>query len=150
MGGTQGGVPHWGTPLSGYPQSGYPPSQVWQGGTRGGNPPLGYPPSQVWWGYPRWGPPLGYPPVRVPPHQGTPQPDLTAGVPEVGYPHQGTPQSGYTPDRGILPAGPGWVPPLAGPGRGTPRPPGVDRQTPVKTVPYRRTTYAVGNKHFIT
>ena len=27
---------------------------------------------------------------------------------------------------------------------GTP-PTGVDRQTPVKTVPYRRTTYAVGN-----
>ena len=25
-------------------------------------------------------------------------------------------------------------------------PPGVDRQTPVKTVPCRRTTYTVGNK----
>ena len=25
-------------------------------------------------------------------------------------------------------------------------PRGVDRQTPVKTVPYRRTTYAVGNQ----
>ena len=28
---------------------------------------------------------------------------------------------------------------------GVPPPTGVDRQTPVKTIPYRRTTYAVGN-----
>ena len=34
-------------------------------------------------------------------------------------------------------------PPL-GPGRGTP--PGVDTHTPVKTVPYRRITYAVDNR----
>ena len=49
---------------------------------------------------------------------------------------------------GYPPIGPGRntpevPPPPAGPGWGTP--PGVDRQTPVKTVPYRRTTYAVGN-----
>ena len=29
---------------------------------------------------------------------------------------------------------------------GVPPPPSVDRQTPVKTVAYRRTTYAVGNE----
>ena len=57
------------------------------------------------------------------------------GVPEVGYPpSRGTPQL----DLAVVPPGPGY-------------PPSVDRQmdgqTRVKTLPSRRTTYAVGNNN---
>ena len=41
-------------------------------------------------------------------------------------------------------SGPGTPPPRRG-GSGPGTPPPVDRQTPVKTVPSRRTTYAGGN-----
>ena len=61
----------------------------------------------------------GYPPGGVP---GTP-----GGVYPVRYPPGGGTRSGTPPGGGL----------------GTPP---VDRQTPVKTVPSRRTTYAGGNK----
>ena len=105
-----------------------------------GVPHLGYP-HQTWLGvlHTCWGGTQG----RYPP-----QLDL-AGVPPTG-PGWGTPLP-IGPGWGTpLPIGPGWGTPswiwlgypLVGPGQGTP-PRGVDRQTPVKTVPYRRTTYAV-------
>ena len=111
-------------------------------------PEVGYPPppGQVWWaggGYPRWGiPQQGNPPARS-----------DRGLPEVGPPPAGVPPPPARSDRGDLRWGaPQQVEPLpprppAGPGCCIPPPPrGVDRQTPMKTVPYRRTTYAVGNK----
>ena len=86
-----------------------------------GVPKVGYPwagvplPARSDRGYLRWGTP----------HRGTPQPGLTGGT-----------RGGVLPLTGVpLLAGPGWGTPLRG----------VDRQTPVKTVPYRHTTYAVGN-----
>ena len=56
---------------------------------------------------------------------------------------------GYPPGQGYPLAGPGQgTPPTAGPGRGTPPPVDkqMDGQTRVKTLPSRRTTYAVGNE----
>ena len=51
----------------------------------------------------------------------------------------------YLGQGGYLPwLGGGGVPTLAEVGT---HPPGVDRQTPVKTVPSRRTTYAGGNNN---
>ena len=90
-------------------------------------------------GYP---PPGGYP-VRYPPRggPGTPPP---GGVPsQVPLGGPGTPPGGVPSQvpRGV----PGQVPPRGGV-PGPPLPPPVDRQTPVKTVPSRRTTYAGGNK----
>ena len=116
-GGTQSEYPHRDTPQPG--PMGY--QSTW-----GGVPPLGVPPSQVQLGYPRWGSP----------HQGIP-----SQVQPGGYPRWGTPRQGY-------PSGWTWLgyPPPPGPGWGTPL--GVDRQndgqTRVKTLPSRRTTYAVG------
>ena len=97
--------------------TGYPP----RGGTRSGTPPGGS-------GYPPGGYPVRYPRgVRYPPwggtRSGTPGGSPGSGTPPGGVPSQVPPQGGY-PD--------------------PPSPP-VDRQTPVKTVPSRRTTYAGGN-----
>ena len=100
-------------------------------------------------GYLRWGIPwLGYPLVRPDggylrlgtPHQGTLQPGLTGGVPEVRFPPalagpgRGTPpQPGLTggvPEVGYPPAGLDWgtpPPTWTWPGY-PPPPPGVDRQ----------------------
>ena len=50
------------------------------------------------------------------------------------------PESATSRGKGYLPWTGGGVPTL-----GYPLPPGVNRQTPVKTVPSRRTTYAGGN-----
>ena len=133
--GPMGGYLRWGTPLArseGGTQGGVPPARS-DGGTQGGVPP--------WSG------------LRGVPKVGYSQPDLM-GVPGVGYPQQGYPPSGPT---GGYPR---WGTPWQGypPGRGTPHldlarvppPLGVDRQndgqTRVKTLPSRRTTYAVGNK----
>ena len=88
---------------------------------------------------------------------------VLTGYPPGGGTRSGTPPggSGYPPGGvpGQVPGGV-WVPPPGGgtrsgtpggsgysPGGGTqtPPPPPVDRQTPVKTVPSRRTTYAGGN-----
>ena len=78
-------------------------------------------------------------------------------LPEVGYP---PPAGGTLPQPGGLPPSrgysPSWTwmgyPPPPIPGRGTPPP--VDRQmdgqTRVKTLPSRRTTYAVGNHEYET
>ena len=117
--------PRWGTPWRGVP-----PGQTWWGVPEVGYPPAEVPPGQIWRGEGTWGgvPPWQwYPPAGVPPGQVWPGRYLRWVSPGRGTP---------------LPAGPGWGIPLAGPGRGTPR--DMDRQTPVKTVPYRRTTYAVG------
>ena len=108
--------------------TGYPPL----GGTRSGTPPGGP-------GTPRGGTRSGTP-------QGGP------GIPRGGT-QSGTPRGVWVPP---APGGvPGQVPPRGGTRSGTPRggtwtppPPPVDRQTPVKTVPSRRTTYAGGNKTF--
>ena len=87
-----------------------------------GTPPLG--------GYLDLGtPPGGVTRTSVPPPGGY----LTRVPPRGGYPDLG---GGY-PDLG---------PPPGGYLTGPPLPPPVDRQTPVKTVPSRRTTYAGGNK----
>ena len=87
---------------------------------------------------------------------GTP-PGTRSGTPPGGYPDPpGGTWSGTTPSGGgtQTPRGgtrsgtpPGGYPdpPGGGPGQVAPLPP-VDRQTPVKTVPSRRTTYAGGNK----
>ena len=130
--------PNWVTPppvltwLGGYPAGGtqvgtplgrVPPHPDLARGYLPGYPPGRVPPSRV--------PPGRVPPHRVPPRQGTPQLDL------AGYP----PGPDRVPPRlphGIL----GnvakhygiWVPPLW-----------TDRQTRVKTLPSRRTTYAGGN-----
>ena len=87
-------------------------------------------------------------PTWVPPRGGTQSPP--------GGTQSGTPPGGYPdPPRGVPGGVPGQVPPSLGgyldpppPGGGYPDPPSppVDRQTPVKTVPSRRTTYAGGNK----
>ena len=60
-----------------------------------------------------------------------------------GGTRSGTPRGGY-------PDPPGGVPGQVPPPGGYPDPPSppVDRQTPVKTVPSRRTTYAGGNNKF--
>ena len=105
--------------------TGYPP----RGGTRSGTPPRGVsgqvPPGS---GYPPGGVPSQVPPGgvpgQVPPRGG---PGTPQGYP-VRYPPGGT-RSGTPPGEGTR----------------TPPPPPVDRQTPVKTVPSRRTTYAGGN-----
>ena len=110
--------------LPGYPDlagGGYPTRVP----PRPGSPPGGYlvryPPGGRYlvryppWGVPSQVPPGGYP-VRYPPGGGT---------------RSGTPPGGV----------PGQVPPQGGTRSGTPP---VDRQTPVKTVPSRRTTYAGG------
>ena len=156
------GYPRWGTPsrgtpwpgLRGVPGVGYPltrgsPQPGPMGGTWGG-----VPPSQVWQGrgYPRWGPLAGVPWSGLTvgyPRWGTPRPGPTVeymgwgtplpGVPPArskgGYPRWGTPWQGYP----LLDLA--GVPPLC-----------VDRQndgqTCVKTLPSRRTTYAVGNKAY--
>ena len=91
--------------------------------------------------------------TQTPPGGGrTPPGGTQCGTPPGGYPD---PPGGYLvcyPPRGV----PHQVPPRGGgpgnpPGGGypvryPPSPP-VDRQTPVKTVPSRRTTYAGGNKY---
>ena len=108
--------PRWGTPWPGLRGRGYlrwgiPPAEgTLQPGLMGGTR-GGVPPSQVWLGGIRGG---------VPPGRGTP--------------HQGTLQLGY-PQLDLA-----GVPPLPGPGRGTPL--GVDRQT--------RTTYAVGKNGILS
>ena len=127
--------------MGGYPRVGPLPRPGW-GGTLGQAPHLdldgGYP-----GGYPRWGGTQGRPPPR-PGWGGTPgrapRLDLDGG----GY---------LGPPRLDLDGGgtPGRAPPCQGtpPHQldGVPPPPAdVNRQTPVKTVPFRRTTYAVGNK----
>ena len=148
----------------GYPLLGVPPSQVRLGGYPRWGTLAGVPPGQVRWeeGYLRWGTPQqGYPLARSDvgypswgtPGRDSPRPGLTGGSTQGG-----APPTGYSParsDGGYLRWGypPSWTwlgyhppsqPDLA---RVAPPPPrGVDRQTPVKTVPYRRTTYAVGKK----
>ena len=72
-----------------------------------GTPPK---PGQTGGGYPRWGTPS----------RGTP-----LARSDGGYPRWGTPWQGYPP-AGVPPSDLPGVPPLSGPGRGTP--PGVDRQ----------------------
>ena len=90
------------------------------------------------WDTPQWGtnpPRHGVPPQRW----GT---SWTWGTPQ----RWGTPQTWDTPPgHGVPP--PTWdgVPPLPRPEMGYP-PQNVNRQTPVKTVPSRHTTYADGNK----
>ena len=136
----------WGTPLAGVP----PPSQVQQGG----NPSQ---PSQVWWGVPEVGYPLGRTWLGYP----------LAGVPSLtrcngGYPRWGTPQQGLPHVRGYLPPQLDLAgvppPPPAGPGpdQVIPPPPRcgqtdgwMDGQTRVKTLPSRRTTYAVGYNRWV-
>ena len=139
--------------LTGYPSPGgvrVPPP----GGVGLGTPPGGYPVR-----YPPGG--SGYDPrgVRVPPGgvpgQVPPRGGTRSGTPPGGYPVRYPPWGGL----GTPPGGSGYppggvrVPPQGGPGtppgeggRGYPDPPSppVDRQTPVKTVPSRRTTYAGG------
>ena len=61
---------------------------------------------------------------------------LGQGVPTLGYPSPILTWLGVPTLEGYLP----WL------GYPLPHPPGVDRQTPVETVPSRRTTYASGNK----
>ena len=103
----------------------------------------------------------GYPPFwlargdpgRVPPLAGIPPcPDLVWGTPgPAGGTLGGCPLAGVPP----IVTWPGGYPGQAPPGWGSPPsnwtwpgypPPfrGVDRQTPVKIVPYRHTTYSVG------
>ena len=94
---------------------------------------------------------VGYPPSR-----GSPQPGLTGGrgVPEVGVPPSqvwwgGVLEVGYHPGQVGYPLQQGYPPP-AGPGWGTPAVVRqMDGQTRVKTLPSRRTTYAVGNDCYI-
>ena len=90
----------------------------------------------------------GYPPRGGVPGPGYPP----GGVPDLGTPPGGEPRSGYPP-RGVPDPG---TPPGGGPGPGYPRGEGVpdrtplppvDRQTPVKTVPSRRTTYTGGKNN---
>ena len=141
------GYPPWGGNRSGTPPggSGYPlPPRgylVRSPGGVSGYPPRGYlvryPPGGS--GYP---PPGGYP-VRYPPGG--------SGYP-LGGP--GTPQGVWVPPGGYLvryPRGGPGTPPRGGTRSGTPPggypdppSPPVDRQTLVKTVPSRRTTYAGG------
>ena len=102
-----------------------------------GYPPSGYPPSK----YPPWPCQIGstrggVSPVRVPPARSD------GGYPRWGTPHQGTPMAG--PGRGTpLPPGPGW-------GTHT----GVDRQNHRRTntcrnITFPRTTYAVGKNEIV-
>ena len=116
----------------------------WGGGggvIRGVVPPIRIPPpvdGHVWWGVPK----VGYP---LPPGQGTPSQvwrgDPLArsdrGVPGVGYPSGwGTPP--YLDLVGVPPS------PRCGQTDGW-----MDGQTRVKTLPSRRTTYAVRNKSYV-
>ena len=114
-----GGVPHLAPQArsdeGGTPQQGYPPARSDGGG-----------------GYLRWGTLAGVPPGQVWRSDG--------GYPRWGTPCRGTPlarsDGGYPPGKGTPQLDlAGYPPPFRG----------VDRQTPVKTVPYRCTTYAVGN-----
>ena len=162
---TGGGYLDLGTPPQGgctrtsVPPPPPPPPGGGGGGTRtlvppGGVPGPWYPPG----GYPDLGtPPGGVPGPRYPPPPGG-YPGL--GTPPGGYPDLGTPPGGY-PDLSTPPGGGPGTPPG---GSGYPPrlphgilgnvtkhygiwvPPPVDRQTPVKTVSSRRTTYAGGNK----
>ena len=158
-GGTRSGTPRGVRvpPLGGYP-------------VRSGNPPGGYPVR-----YPPRGvqvPPLGGYLVRsgqVPSPGGVRVPP--GGVPSQvppggsGYPPTGgyPVRSGQVPPRGGTQSGtpgggpgtppgggkvPSQVPPLGG--YPDPPPPPVDRQTPVKTVPSRRTTYAGGKNNLVS
>ena len=127
---------HWGgCPQAGLPPiltwpGGYPgvgtPILTWLGGTPGGHPLAGVPPILTW---------LGDTPGRHPPPAGVP-PILTWPAVKGGYPRQGYP--------------PVWTWPGYPPGLDLTGVPNVDRwmdgQTRVKTLPSRRTTYAVGNK----
>ena len=118
-----------------------PPSKSGGGGYLRWVPPIRVPPR----GTPHWGTLTeGYPPVRVPP----------LGCPPIGYPsHQGTPCLG-TPHQGTPQPGPGLgTPPPCLDLAQVPYPPRcgqtdgwMDGQTRVKTLPSRRTTYAVGKK----
>ena len=151
-------IPCWGW-VGGYPMfggypipcpGGYPitclggtPSHVWRGVPRpmsGGGTPrpeMGYPSGQTWDGVP-------------------PQPDLGWGTPSQtwdGVPPLARPGMGYPPQPdlgwGTPPARPGMGYPLYHPdldGEPPPPPRNVNRQTPVKTVTSRHTTYAGGNK----
>ena len=111
-------------------------------------PDLGTPPPPP--GVPRlWYPPGGYPDLGTPPPGGggVPGPRYPPppppGVPEPWYPPLGgVPGPRYPPPPGCLMAF--WEMLQSIMGYGYPPPP-VDRQTPVKTVPSRRTTYAGGN-----
>ena len=93
-----------------------PPSLSLDGGT---------PPSKAGWGNTPSKAGWGYPPSKT------------------GWGYPTSPSS----DGGIILFKAGWGYPLAGPDRGTPRPlcGQTDGQTHVKTLPSRRTTYAVGN-----
>ena len=104
-------------------------------------------------------PPGGVPDPGTPPggdpDLGTPRGDPDFGPPRGGVP--GPPGGGGT--RTSVPPGgggtrtPGGYPDLGTPPGGvpdrTPPPPPVDRQTPVKTVPSRRTKYAGGKNGFL-
>ena len=131
--------------LTGYPPGGYPdPPPHPRGGTWSGTPPGGYPVR-----YPD--PPGGVTRSGTPLPGGYPDPPTPGGVPGQvppgGYPDPPGGVPGQVPPGGVrVPPG-GY--PVRYPPRGgtrTPPPPPVDRQTPVKTVPSRRTTYAGGNK----
>ena len=98
------GVPWVDTPWLGYPAVGpgwVTPILTWPGGTLGRHPLAGVPSS-----WPGW---MGVPWVGAP-WQGYPHPDLARGVPWVGVPLAEVPPL----------AGPGWGTPPAGPGQGTP------------------------------
>ena len=148
-GGTQSGTPLGGT-RSGTPP-GTPPGVPSQVPPRPGTPPGGYPVR-----YPPGGVPGRVPPDRVPPSGGSGVPSQVppgGGGTRSGTPRPGTPLGGYParyPRGGVYPV---RYPPLphgilgnVAKHYGIWVPPPVDRQTPVKTVPSRRTTYAGGKK----
>ena len=112
------------------PLSGTPPARSDRGYLRLGTP-VRYPHSQVRRGHPRLSSPHSGTPSQVGYHLAR----SDRGVPNLRYPLLGTP-----------PSGPGWVPPPTWTWLGY-CPLGVDRQTDgwtrVKTLPSRRTTYAV-------
>ena len=152
-----GGYLRWGNPWLGTPWPGL------TGGIQSGGTPVGVPPGQIRLGVPEVGYPCqgtpwpgstrgtqsGVPPIRLPPARsdwggiwgGVPLGQVWLGgvVPKLGFPRQGYPPP---PSWTWLGYPPTWTWP------GT-LPLGVDRQndgqTRVKTLPSRRTTYAVGN-----
>ena len=115
---TQGGVPH---PPAGVPQHGHPQQ--------------GYPWPGLTGGYPRWSNPwpglTGDYPKWDTPQQGYPSQVWQGGVPKVGYPFPPVDLAGVP------------LPPPCGQTDGW-----MDGQTRVKTLPSRRTTYAVGKNPF--